>query len=148
MSDTKESFLANETNKQDFIHELSNALQDGGVETHLADGDADCLIVVQPSRKLKKNPLLLLDKTQTCLFCSCSISNPNISTCFSLLEIKCGTSKQHTVQGADICTNILFGHANGGCDTTSSSFSIGKRELLLQLKNSPLFQQQAEVFAT
>ena len=95
VSDTKESFLANETNKQRFIYELSNALQDGGVETHLADGDADCLIVVQPSRKLKKNPLLLLDKTQTCLFCSCSISNPNISTCFSLLEIKCGTSKQH-----------------------------------------------------
>ena len=148
MSDTKESFLANETNKQGFIHELSNALQDGGVETHLADGDADCLIVIQPSRKLKKNPLLLLDKTQTCLFCSCSISNPNILTCFSLLEIKCGTSKQHTVQGADICTNILFSHAIGGCDTTSSLFSIGKRELLLQLKNSPLFRQQAEVFAT
>ena len=103
---------------------------------------------VQPSGKLKKNPLLLLDKTQTCLFCSCSISNPNISTCFSLLEIKCGTSKQHTVQGADICTNILFSHAIEGCDTTSSLFSIGKRGLLLQLKNSPLFRQQAEVFAT
>ena len=28
--------------------------------------------------------------------------------------------------GADICENILFGHAVGGHDTASSPFSVGK----------------------
>jgi hypothetical protein len=92
---------------------------------------------VQPSGKLKKNPLLLLDKTQTCLFCSCSIPSPHISTCFfaSGARVWDITTAQAAL-GADICTNVLFGHAIGGCDTTSSLFSMDKREPLLRLKNS------------
>jgi hypothetical protein len=104
---------------------------------------------VQPSGKLKKNPLLLLDKTQACLFCSCSIPSPHISTCFfaSGARVWDITTAQAAL-GADICTNVLFGHAIGGCDTTSSLVSMDKREPLLRLMNSPLFRQQAEVFAT
>ena len=41
----KEEFLANATNKQNFIHMLSNKYQQHGCETLQAADDADLLIV-------------------------------------------------------------------------------------------------------
>ncbi|KAK7469695.1 hypothetical protein BaRGS_00036277 [Batillaria attramentaria] len=48
--------------------------------------------------------------------------------------------------GEDVCTNLLFAHAIGGCDTTSSVFSVGKVLPLKKLRESPDFRQQAAVF--
>lgn len=149
VSDTKESFLANETNKQRFIYELSNALQDGGVETHLADGDADCLIVRTALRKAEEEPTAVIGQDTDLLVLLLFHIKPKHFDVFFASGAKVWDIKAaQAALGADICANILFGHAIGGCDTTSSLFSIGKREPLLQLKNSPLFRQQAEVFAT
>ncbi|KAK7492393.1 hypothetical protein BaRGS_00016266 [Batillaria attramentaria] len=48
--------------------------------------------------------------------------------------------------GGDVCTSLLFAHAIGGCDTTSSVFSVGKVLPLKKLRESSDFQQQAAVF--
>ena len=48
----------------------------------------------------------------------------------------------------DICENIRFSHAVGGCNTTSSLFSVGKGSPMQKLKKSPLFRNHPKVFTT
>ena len=50
--------------------------------------------------------------------------------------------------GASVCQNILFAHAVGGCDTTSSLFTIGKSLPLRKVQESQVFQECAQVFTT
>ena len=38
----------------------------------------------------------------------------------------CGTKAVQDAVGASVCQTILFARATGGCDTTSSLFTIGK----------------------
>ena len=52
--DTKESFLANDSNKQRFIYKLSDALKERGIGIRHADGDAECLIVRTALDKAKE----------------------------------------------------------------------------------------------
>ena len=48
---------------------------------------------------------------------------------------------------ADICQNILFAQAFGGCGTTCSLFYRGKKKPLLKLRESSMFRHHALVFA-
>ena len=50
--------------------------------------------------------------------------------------------------GASVCQNILFAHAIGDSDTTSSLFTIGKSLPLRKLQESQVFQKCAQVITT
>ena len=50
--------------------------------------------------------------------------------------------------GASVCQNILFAHAIGGSDTTSSLFTIAKSLPLQKVQESQVFRECAQVFIT
>ena len=124
----KEEFLANATNKQNFIHMLSNKFQHG-CETLQAAGDADLLIV------------------QTVLLCMhAEMDNEDIifqsetkqkSTKFSIWDIK----KTKKVIGLEKCYLLSVVHAISGCDTTSRVFGIGKSSAPKKLKSKHFVEQ-------
>ena len=141
MLDTKESFLAND-NRQRLIYKLSNTLKEYGMQPEML---TDCLSA-QLSTRPRKCKWMTLAKTD--LF----VLLPHCKPQYFNLHFVSGT-KIWTVRivqatlGLYVCRNILFGHAFGGCDTTSSLFSIGKKTPMQKLQDSALFRQQAEVFA-
>ena len=70
-------------------------------------------------------------------------------------EIRSGTKKSPRcwnikyVQGVlrrAVCNNLLFAHANLGCDTTTRVFSTGKGLALKHIRSDNYFITQAEIF--
>ena len=57
-----------------------------------------------------------------------------------------GTLYVQEILLAYVCDNILFAHAFVGCDTTSTSFGIGKAIILKLLSTKPDFKNTATFF--
>ena len=151
----KVNFLANSTNKQQFINMLGSYLEKKCKVYH-APGDADLLIVQKAVESATMvNTALVGDDTDllTLLCYHATLDSHNI---FFRPEPKKNSKKPRVWNikavkeqlGPEICSNILFLHAVLGCDTTSHLYGIGKGTSLKKFKSSRHFREQAKVFAT
>ena len=153
LCDTKETSWANPSNKKRFINKLSNTLKENGFETLYAADDVYCLNV-KTARSLEKEKVTAVVGEDTDLLVLLLYHvQPERCNAFFASSTK-NAAKIWDIKavmptlGVDICDNILFGHAIGGCDTTSSLFLIGKDLPLKKLKESPLFRNHAKAYAT
>ena len=156
MNVKKEAFLSNKKNKQSFIIQLSNVLEQNGCQTIHARGDADVLIVQTAIQAASTSNTVVIGDDTDLLILLCYYTPIDSShKVYFRPEAKTGTHKlprcwniQHTkdILGACVSENMLFGHALLGCDTTSRVFGIGKGVALKQLRSSEDFNVQAEVF--
>ena len=150
----KAHFLANTTNKQQFINMLGDKLQLKGCMVHHAPGDADLLIVEKAVESATMKDTVLVGDDTDLLVLLCYHASLNSRSIFFRPEPKKSTKnprvwniksvKEHL--GPDICTHILFLHALLGCDTTSRLYGIGKGSSLKKFKSSGHFREQAKVF--
>ena len=151
-----EEFMANKENKQKqkFIHQLRNKLQQSGCSTIHAEGDADLLIVqtaIQSSRSI--TTVLVGDDTDL-LVLLYHHAEMNANELFFKPEPKqrsktrkiWNIKRTKTSLGANVCANILFVHAILGCDTISRIHGIGKGVALSKIRTDALFRKQANVF--
>ncbi|KAL8588588.1 hypothetical protein ACOMHN_034042 [Nucella lapillus] len=142
---SRESFLSNQNNKQRFINHLSEALQETGLETYHADGDADCLIVSTVLEKAKKTPAAIVGQdTDLLVLLLYHARSEHCTIYLSTGDKNWDIQAAQAALVADFCRYILFGHALGGCDTTSSLFSLSKG-LLMQTRQTPLFYSNKQM---
>ena len=126
---SKDVFLSNVTNKQNFIDMLSHYLQLAECLTEHAEEDADLLIAQTAVQSAAtKNTVLVADDTDLVILL-CYYGDPDGFDLFMPFSTR-GTMKKNRIcditqseLGADICINILFIHAILGCDTTSRLWS-------------------------
>ena len=151
---SKDVFLSNVANKQNFINMLSHYLQVAGCLTEHAEDDADLLIAqtaVQPAAT--KNTVLVADDTDLVILL-CYYADPDGFDLFMQCSTRRTTKKNRiwdikvtqSELGAHICNNILFIHARLGCDTTSRLYGLGKGFSLKRFTSSALFRDKAEQF--
>ena len=150
----KDLFLANKTNKQQFIKMVGDHLEMKKCEVHHAPGDAD-LLIVQKAVELatRVNTVLVGDDTDL-LILLCYHANLDSHSIFFRPEPKKGTKNPRVWDikavkkqlGHEISTHILFLHAVLGCDTTSRLHGIGKGNSLKKFRSSEHFREQAKVF--
>ena len=147
---SKDVFLSNVANKQNFIDTLSHYLQLTGCLTEHAEEDADQLIA-QTAVQLAatKNTVLVADDTDQVILL-CYYADPDGFELFMQCSTR-GTTKKNRIWditvtqnelGADICNNILFIHAILGCDTTSRLCGLGKGLSLKRFTSSGLLRKR------
>ena len=138
----KKTFLTNSKNKQAFINLLSHKLNIAGIQTSHAIGDADLLIVLTAVKcSMSRHTVLVGDDTDL-LVLLCYHASPLSMPIYFHPSPK---SHRETVYwdihnlpkhlGANVCQNILFIHANLGCDTTSKLYGYGKGVGITLFKN-------------
>lgn len=146
--DTKEKFLSNPGNKQRFIYTLAQSFMEIGIEIFHVDGDADCLIVKTALTKATEHIVAVVGRGTDLLvlllyhFQPQGCNNVYFDTGGKIWDI--GAARESL--GPHVCKNILFAHALGGCDTTSSLFNMGKKQPVIHLRESAVFRQMAHVF--
>ena len=152
----KEQFLANSTNKQRFINLLSGKMEENGIKTVHAVGDADLLIVQTTVSAAAYGPTVLVGEDTDLLVLLCHHADLNSSDIFFKSDSKQTASKKKRIWsikwikqklGPEVCHLLPFVHAITGCDTTSRLFGIGKGIALKKLRTDPHFKHQAEIFA-
>ena len=131
---SKDVFLSNVANKQNFIDMLSHYLQLAECLTEHPEEDADLLIAQTAVQSAAtKNTVLVADDTDQVILL-CYYAYPDGFNLFMPFSTR-GTTKMNRIWhikvtqselGADICINILFIHAILGCDTTSRLYGLGK----------------------
>ena len=137
---SKDVFLLNNHNKQQFINMLSNELVKNHCQVHHSQTDADVLIVEKTVQSSKEYPtalvaedtdllVLLLDKVTDSCQNVYMISKQSKKAKGTIWHIQQAQSKLQP----DILTNILFIHAFTGCDTTSGIKGIGKSSLMKKI---------------
>lgn len=142
--DSEEMFLANKSNKHRFIHLLSNALWNIGLEAVHTKDDADCLIVKRTLEVAKKETTVLVGEDTDLLVLLLYTLNTAISS-FVREGWRCKVWNIKRIQearGQEIWSRMLFLNARSGCDTTSRLFSVEKGQPLKMMK-SDYFKQQA-----
>ena len=151
LTDSKERFLRNPSNKQRFIRILSSALQLQEIKTHHASADADCVILKTLDTAIHGDTVLICENTDFLVplvfHSSAEHNRVFMRSSTSKCDVRIWDIKQ--VQGAlgsNLCKYILFAYAIGGCDTTSSLFGIGKSLPLKCLKDSSAFKENAHIF--
>ena len=147
---SKDVFLSNIANKQNFIDILSHYLQLAGCVTEHAEKDADLLIAHRAVQSAAtKNTVFVADDADLVILL-CYYADPDGFDLLMLFSTR-GTTKKNRIWdikvtqselGADICNNTLFIHAILGCDTTSRLYGLGKGVLLKILCN---FQLQTKI---
>ena len=150
---SKDVFLSNVANKQNFIDMLSHYLQLAGCLTEHAEEDADLLIAQTAMQSAAtKNTVLMADDTDLVILHILRRSRwlQRIHAVFDT-----GTTKKNriwdikvtqTELGADICNNALFIHAILGCDTTSRLYGLGKGLSLNRFTSGALYRDKAGQF--
>lgn len=150
----KDQFLANKTNKQQFINMLGDHLEMSKCEVHHSPGDADLLIVQKAVESATKVNTVLVGDDTDLLILLCYHASLNSHSIYFRPEPKKGTKNPRVWDitavkkqlGPEICTHILFLHAVLGCDTTSRLHGIGKGNSLKKFRSSQHFHEQAKVF--
>ena len=151
---SKAKFLANKTNKQQFIKMLGDQLEMKNCKVHHAPGDADLLIVQKSVESAIMSTTILVGDDTDLLILLCYHSSLHSHRVFFRPEPKKSTKKPcvWNIQvvkeqlGPEICTHMLFLHVILGCDTTSHLYGIGKGTSLKKFKSSTHFREQAKVF--
>jgi hypothetical protein len=152
----KDEFLANNTNKQQFINMLSGHLQKKNCQTYHAPGDADLLIVQKAVESATTTNTVLIGDDTDLLILLIYHTNLESHDLFFQPEPKKSTKNPRVWNikalkqqlGPSVCTHILFMHAIIGCDTTSRLYGIGKGAALNKFITSYDFREQATVFGT
>ncbi|KAL8591470.1 hypothetical protein ACOMHN_026660 [Nucella lapillus] len=150
LQDTRETFLANPSNKQRFINLLSETLMKLGFQIHHAKDDADCLIVKTTLDVAASSTTVLIGEDTDLLVLLLYHVTDNLHGVYfmpsgrkaKLWDIKTTRAKI----GTETCKRLLFAHAITGCDTTSRMMNIGKSLPMKLLRKSTLFQKIADVF--
>ena len=154
---SKDVFLSNVANKQNFIDRLSYSLHAaclaGCLTEHVEEG-ADLLIAQTAMQSAAtKNTVLVADDTDLVILL-CYYADPDGFDLFMQCSTR-GTTKKNRIWdikvtqselGADICNNNLFIYAILGCDTTSRLYGLGKGLSLKRFTSSALFRDKAEQF--
>ena len=141
LCETKQRFLMNSANKQRFIKHLIATFRENGFERVQAPGDADCLIVKTALEKASESQTVVGEDTDLLLLLLFHVSFEHRNVPFTSSSKKSG-SKVWDIKAvqdafeASVCRNILFAHAIGGSDTTSSLFTIGKSLPLRKVQES------------
>ena len=150
---TKEVFLTNTMNKQNFIKQLGDSLQLVGCEVFHAPSDADVLIAEKALQSADIQDTALVGDDTDLLVLLLHHSKLTSNELFFAPEpkknakIRIWDIKQTKKDlGPYICSNILFLHAFSGCDTTSRLFGIGKAAVLKKFRTNKALQQAAKVF--
>ncbi|KAK7093119.1 hypothetical protein V1264_008767 [Littorina saxatilis] len=135
LCEPKERFLTNPNNKQRFINLLSSRFSQHGFDTVHTTADADRLVVKTSLELARKGNVILVGEDTDLLIhllyhltpdhCPVFFTSVRSSTAKSAAKVW-DIRKVQTVLGSQVCENILFAHAFGGCDTISSPFGIGK----------------------
>ena len=132
---TREVFLKNQHNKEQFISLLSSHLEASGYEIVKSDGDADVLIVEKAlENAVHSNVVVAADDTDILVLLvyhfNVELHNMYFST-EKKEQRKSKTLKWWSI--SSICERfpdkdtVLFGHAWSGCDTTSGTHNKGNR---------------------
>ena len=155
MNMKKQQFLANTTNKQNFINMLSSSLREVELNTVHASDDADSLIVktaVEIADAFNK-PTAVIGEDTDLLILLLNFVNKDGPAIYMMSDKKSTKSKiffineMKTQLGETFCKNVLFMHAFLGCDTTSRIYSIGKGVIVKKfIEEDLLFQKCAEIF--
>ena len=157
LCESKERFLANPNNKQHFINHLGRSLSQHGFDTVHAAADADRVIVQTVLDMARDISVVLVGEDTDLLIlllfhltpdhCPVYFTSTKSSTAKSPPKVW-NISAVKTELGAEVCSQILFAHAFGGCDTTSSLYSLGKSLPLKKVMESAVFLEQAHVFSS
>ena len=153
LTESKDLFLSDSTNKQRFINILGEQLHLSGSQVFHAKSDADLLIVLKAveSAKTMKTVLvgddtdllvLLLYHTKLHSFDIYFAPEPKMNSKCRTWDIK----KVKAKLGSLICSHILFLHAMLGCDATSRLYNVGKATILKKFKANTTLHQSAEIF--
>ena len=150
----KETFLANDANKNRFVSLLKDSLNNHGIEAIQAEGDADLLIVQTAVAKSNETKTVVFGEDTDLLVLLCHHARQNQNEIFfttdKQITLKAhkiwDISKTKTVLGEDLCYQLPFIHALTGCDTTSRLFGIGKPFALKKIKSDEYLQEQAQIF--
>ena len=141
---TKDTFLSNKENKQNFINMLGNQLEKKGCRVKHADGDADLNIVKAAVASAEENPTVVIGEDTDLLILLCFYANvahheiifrSDINRAGIKMKKTWNISKTKFVIGANICRLLPFIHAFTGCDTTSRIYGIGKGQLLKKVED-------------
>ena len=139
----KESFLANSTNKQNFINLLGKKLDKAGIRVYHADGDADTKIISEALSSARQINTTVIGEDTDLLVLLLHHVDENMKSVFfkslrsnesQVWDIK----KAQIIIGTDAYRHIFFLHAFSGCDTTSRPFSIGKSHIINRFKKKIL----------
>lgn len=143
----QEKFLANDSNKRRLIDQLCCAFRNEGIETMVAQEDADCDIIKKAFEKSPSHQNVLVigeDVDLLVLLCGLGKHFKNVyfqkagrgqSTLTQFSSSSFGNEDVELPDGME-----LFIHAFSGCDTTSALFWQGKTKLwnILQKKRDIL----------
>jgi len=155
MNMKKEMFLGNSTNKQRFIHMLSDQIQANGIQTYHAEGDADLLIATTAVKYALTTPTVVIGDDTDLLILLCYHANVESHPIYLKPEIRktmktrikiWDINKTKQKLGGNLCKDILFIHAVLGCDTTSRIFGLGKGVSLKKYTTSNWFRECASIF--
>ena len=141
---SKEIFLSNPENKQNFIDLLGANLSVAGFDVHFCDNDADTTIVTKSFDLLDKNNVCVIADDTDVFILLLSLAKDNSLN--HSLYLRQDASKRF-IDITTICrcipeeskSTLILNHAMSGCDTTSSFFGQGKTKLLKKkvLEESP-----------
>ena len=142
----QEAFLANKHNKMAFIDVLSSHLQQAGINTHQAQGDADTdIVAVALQCASRGNVVVLAEDTDILVLLLHHRTSSMYEINFESRPKKGRGGKQvggkniaigpvqHRILPA-MCEMLPVVHAFGGCDSTSSIFGIGKGKIFKQVQ--------------
>ncbi|CAC5394802.1 unnamed protein product [Mytilus coruscus] len=129
----KETFLANNANKQRFVTLLKDTFIENEIKAIQVE-DADLLIVQTAVTKSHAEEVVVFGEETDSLVLLCHHAKQNPNTIYFTSDKQATTkahkiwdiSKTKLVIGQELCYQLPFIHAMTGCDTTSRLFGIGK----------------------
>ena len=152
----KEDFLSNNENKHAIIKLIGNQMQERGCHVIHAEGDADVEIVkaavamssYRSTTVIGEDTdllvLLLFHSKTDCMDLYFRSDKTNDKELF-VYDIKL----LKNLFGKDACSDILFGHAFSGCNTTSRIFGVGKKSVFQKvISEDNVFRSFAKTFCT
>ena len=141
---SKDVFLSNVANKQNFIDMLTHYLQLAGCLTEHAKEDADLLIAQTAVQSAAtKNTVIVADDADLVILL-CYYAAPYGFALFMQCSTR-GTTKKNRIWDIKV-TQSEFIHAILGCDTTSRLYGLGKGLSLKRFTSSASFRGKVEQF--
>ncbi|KAL5007621.1 hypothetical protein ScPMuIL_016427 [Solemya velum] len=142
----KEQFLANIENKQQFINLLSEKMNEKGIRTVSAEGDADVLITETGVKCSAEGFTYVIGEDTDVLVLLCHYSKDDSKGLLFRSDRKtskiCDISLVRQTFSTELCRMLPVIHYIGGCDTTSRLFGIGKGSALKKTQTVMSFKEQ------
>ena len=149
----KEHFLTNSGNKQQFIDLLKEKMDEHGIKTLSADGDADVLIAETGVHYSSFGTTHVIGEDTDVLVLLCHFGNNNSKGLIFRSDRISSKSRVWDIDvlrctlGKELCHMMPVIHAICGCDTTSRLFGIGKGLALKKVQKELYFKTQIEILS-